>query len=101
LMMGWAILHPGLRRRRDALTAAAGDSVSLMLGAVPLLLVAGTIEGFLSPAENVVWPVKWAVGIGSGLLLYSYLFFAGHEMQKRPHNASPTTAFSLLTPDND
>jgi uncharacterized membrane protein SpoIIM required for sporulation len=83
LMLGWAILHPGLQRRRDALIGAARDAVSLLLGAVPLLLVAGSLEGFLSPAENVVWPVKWAVGIGTGLLLYGYLFLAGRETQKR------------------
>jgi len=83
LMLGWAMLHPGLLRRRDALIAAARDAVSLLLGAVPLLFVAGAIEGFLSPAENIAWPVKWAVGIGTGLLLYSYLFFAGHEPKKR------------------
>jgi uncharacterized membrane protein SpoIIM required for sporulation len=79
LMLGWAMLHPGLSRRRDAVTAAAREAVSLLLGAVPLLLVAGAIEGFLSPAENVPWPVKWAVGLGTGLLLYSYLFLAGRD----------------------
>jgi uncharacterized membrane protein SpoIIM required for sporulation len=85
LMLGWAMLHPGLLRRRDALIAAARDAVSLLLGAVPLLFVAGTIEGFLSPAENIAWPVKWAVGLGTGLLLYSYLFLAGREpKQRRP-----------------
>jgi len=83
LMLGWAILRPGLQRRRDALIAAARDAVSLLLGAVPLLLVAGTLEGFLSPAENIIWQVKWTVGIGTGLLLYGYLFLAGHETKKR------------------
>jgi uncharacterized membrane protein SpoIIM required for sporulation len=100
-MLGWAILHPGLRRRRDALTAAARDAVSLLLGAVPLLLVAGAIEGFLSPAEGIVWQVKWAVGLGTGLLLYSYLLLAGRDMLKLQQVAAPTTAFFPSTPDND
>jgi uncharacterized membrane protein SpoIIM required for sporulation len=82
LMLGWAMLHPGLMRRRDALALAAQQAVKLLMGAVPLLIIAGTIEGFLSPAENVSWIVKWTVGIGSGILLYSYLFFAGRE--KKP-----------------
>jgi len=101
LMLGWAIIHPGLRRRRDALTSAAREAVSLLLGAVPLLLVAGAIEGFLSPAEGVAWWVKWAVGLGTGLLLYSYLFLAGRETTKRQPAPVPTTAFSLSTPNND
>lgn len=81
-MLGWAILRPGLLRRRDALTLAAGQAVKLLLGAVPMLVIAGTIEGFLSPAENVPPFVKWTVGITSGIVLYSYLFLAGREKRK-------------------
>jgi uncharacterized membrane protein SpoIIM required for sporulation len=81
-MLGWAILRPGLLRRRDALTLAAGQSVKLLMGAVPWLIVAGTIEGFISPAENVPPIVKWSVGITSGVVLYSYLFLAGRERKK-------------------
>jgi uncharacterized membrane protein SpoIIM required for sporulation len=77
LSLGWAIISPGLHRRRDALAAAARKSIYLILGCVPLLVIAGTIEGFISPNENIPWPVKWSVGIITGLLLYSYLLLAG------------------------
>lgn len=79
LMLGWAILQPGLRRRRDALAQAARRALKLVIGCVPLLVIAGTIEGLLSPAENVHWLVKWVVGIGSGLVLYAYLLLAGRH----------------------
>ncbi len=79
LMLGWAIIHPGLQRRRDALALAARKAVRLLLGAVPMLVIAGTIEGLISPAEDVSWPVKWSIGILSGILLYSYLLLAGRE----------------------
>jgi uncharacterized membrane protein SpoIIM required for sporulation len=84
LMLGWAILRPGLMRRRDALVAAAQDAVKLLLGAVPMLVVAGMIEGFISPAENIPPLFKWGVGILSGILFYLYLFLAGRETKKRP-----------------
>ncbi len=79
LMLGWAILHPGLLRRRDALTQAAQKAVKLLIGCVPLLVVAGTIEGFISPNEFIPPIVKWGVGLGSGVLLYGYLLFAGKK----------------------
>jgi uncharacterized membrane protein SpoIIM required for sporulation len=82
LMLGWALIHPGLQRRRDALALAAGKAVRLLLGAVPMLVIAGTIEGLISPAENVPWPVKWSIGIISGILLYSYLLLAGREKKE-------------------
>ncbi|HKZ69049.1 MAG TPA: stage II sporulation protein M, partial [Anaerolineales bacterium] len=79
LMLGWALLQPGLFRRRDALAVAARKAVKLVIGCVPLLVIAGTIEGFISPAENIPWPMKFGVGIGSGILLYGYLLLAGRK----------------------
>jgi uncharacterized membrane protein SpoIIM required for sporulation len=82
LMIGWALLRPGLMRRRDALAQAARKAVWLLSGAVPLLLIAGAIEGFISPSATIPWFIKWVVGIGSGILLYSYLLLAGREKKK-------------------
>ena len=87
LMLGWAILRPGLMRRRDALAQAARKAVYLLLGAVPWLVVAGTIEGFISPNENIAVPVKWMVGIMSGIFLYSYLLLAGRERKRNAEDS--------------
>lgn len=89
LMLGWAVIHPGLMSRRDALTTAARKTARLILGYVPLLIVAGTIEGFLSPAEGVPWALKWATGLGSGILLYAYLFLAGRDRPLRYRSVRP------------
>lgn len=79
LMMGWAVIQPGLLSRRDALVLAARRAVRLIVGCVPLLVAAGLIEGFISPAENIPVLAKWAIGLGSGVLLYLYLLLAGRE----------------------
>jgi uncharacterized membrane protein SpoIIM required for sporulation len=50
--------------------------VRLIVGCVPLLIVAGFIEGFVSPS-NVPAAFKVGVGLSSGLLLYTYWFKAG------------------------
>jgi uncharacterized membrane protein SpoIIM required for sporulation len=83
LMLGWSILRPGLLRRRDSLAQAARKAVYLLLGAVPWLVVAGTIEGFISPSETIAIPIKWMVGIMSGIFLYGYLLLAGRERRKK------------------
>jgi uncharacterized membrane protein SpoIIM required for sporulation len=83
LMLGWSILRPGLLRRRDSLAQAARKAVYLLLGAVPWLVVAGTIEGFISPNTDIAAPIHWAVGITSGICLYGYLLLAGRERKKK------------------
>jgi uncharacterized membrane protein SpoIIM required for sporulation len=82
LMLGWSILRPGYLRRRDALAQAAVQAVRLVAGCIPLLLIAGTIEGFISPAEALPWPFKWATGLLTGLLLYTYLLFGGRKQEQ-------------------
>lgn len=77
LLIGWAMLRPGLLSRKDAVQQAAQKAVRLIAGCVPLLMVAGFIEGFISPNELLAWPIKWGVGLVTGLLLYSYLLLAG------------------------
>jgi len=52
--------------------------VRLIVGCVPLLVVAGIIEGFISPAP--ISPViKFGIGAITGIALYSYLFLVGRE----------------------
>ncbi|HYM50930.1 MAG TPA: stage II sporulation protein M [Candidatus Limnocylindrales bacterium] len=76
LMMGWAILQPGRLRRRDALVLAARRAFVLLAGLGPLLVVAGIIEGNLSPSSAPT-AVKVAVGVLTGVVLYTYLLTAG------------------------
>ena len=61
LRLGAGILFPGQLRRRDALARAGAESVQLVSATIPLLIVAGSFEGFLSPTHAPV-ALKCAVG---------------------------------------
>ncbi len=97
LRLGWSILAPGFLRRRDALALAARQVVQLLLGCIPLLVVAGLIEGFVSPAEGIGWPMKWGVGLATGAALYAYLLLAGRRGEAEAAS-EPHPAFELQVP---
>jgi uncharacterized membrane protein SpoIIM required for sporulation len=72
LQVAWGLIHPGLLGRRDALVQAGREAVLLLIGAVPILLVAGTIEGFVSPSD-VPDTVKYVIGLATGIALHLFL----------------------------
>jgi uncharacterized membrane protein SpoIIM required for sporulation len=76
MLFGTALLFPGDRPRFDNLRLRGRESAQLIVGCVPLLAVAGTIEGFISPAA-IPPSMKFTVAVVTGLALYSYLLLAG------------------------
>jgi len=89
LMLGRAMVWPGLQARGQALQAAAGRAVRMVTGSLLLLVIAGLIEGFVSPA-NFAWQLKLAIGLVTGVALYAYLLLAGRE----PARLRAASAFS-------
>lgn len=67
-----AILFPGQYRRVDALRVYGSLAAQLVFAIVPMLMIAGTIEGFFSPSPIVPEPLKYVVGIGLFTLLVKY-----------------------------
>lgn len=78
LRLAWALIRPGDRTRGDALRLGAGQATRVMLLVIPVLGVAGLIEGFLSPSGASDW-VKAAVGLATGALLWGYILLVGRR----------------------
>ena len=69
------MLFPGLLPRRESLARAGGRAAQLLLGTIPMLIVAGVIEGFLSPSETAA-PLKFLFGAVMFAALVTYLMRA-------------------------
>lgn len=78
LYMGDGVLRPGLHKRRQVLIERGRTAIQIIMGCVPLLLLAGFIEGFVSPS-GLPWPVKLAVGLGTGVALHWYWLRYSHR----------------------
>lgn len=81
LKMGYALIAPGFLTRKQALTDAAKVAVQLIGGCVVLLVIAGVIEGFISPSS--LPPIaKIGFGFVTGVLLFCYLLLMGRPKEK-------------------
>jgi uncharacterized membrane protein SpoIIM required for sporulation len=78
LLIAAGIVFPGRLRRRDALTVNARRAGTLILGVASMLIVAGTIEGFISP-QRWAPEVRIAIGALTAAALVLYFGFAGRD----------------------
>lgn len=88
LMMGVAMLFPGQLKRSDSLKLAAKQALGLFGGCIPMLLIAGTIEGFLSPRTDVSPEEKFAISLATLICLLLYLFAPPANQKRRKKHRS-------------
>ncbi|MFQ5701159.1 MAG: stage II sporulation protein M [Acidobacteriota bacterium] len=76
LLIADALLFPGNLPRAASLVLGGRRAIQLILGTIPLLVVAGIIEGFISATALAV-PAKFLLGSAGAILLGCYLALAG------------------------
>ena len=80
MMIGYAIINPGDKTRSAALKKKGIEAAQIVVGCACFLIVAGIIEGFLSPSA-LPPAVKIGTGVLTGTAMYSYLFLTGRDEQ--------------------
>ena len=72
LLIGKAMIFPGQYRRLDAIKLNSAKAARLLFGIIPMLVIAGAIEGFFSPNPTIPNLVKYLTGIG---LFFSLIIY--------------------------
>jgi uncharacterized membrane protein SpoIIM required for sporulation len=76
LRIGWAIVNPGYRPRTQALVQEALNGVLIVVGTIPWFVLAGVVEGFITPA-GFGPTVAGVIGIGLGVLYWALVVWRG------------------------
>jgi uncharacterized membrane protein SpoIIM required for sporulation len=75
LKIAQGFLFPGVLPRKQSLVLAGKQGTTLVLGTIPMLVIAGIIEAFVSPT-NLAVPLKFGMAAALFTLLLYYLFAA-------------------------
>ncbi len=78
LLIAAAATYPGRLRRRDLIVAHGRRAGTLILGVASMLIVAGTIEAFVSPLRLPA-VIRVTIGIATFFGLLAYFASAGYE----------------------
>lgn len=73
LCIGWALIAPGERSRKDALVVAGKDACKMMVGTIPLFIIAGIIEGNVSHSSLPHF-VKFTLAAVQFIALMFYIY---------------------------
>jgi uncharacterized membrane protein SpoIIM required for sporulation len=84
------LLFPGILPRRESLVQAGARSVRLVLGTIPMLIVAGLVEAFVSPTPLAA-RAKFLLAAGLATLLVLYL-------ARRPVDINTPVSVAQITP---
>lgn len=75
LSLGEALIRPGNRNRLEAFQAVTRKAGTVLLAATPFLVMAGLIEGFVSPDPRFGLTERCLIGFCSGTLMWLVLLF--------------------------
>ncbi|MEU5720039.1 stage II sporulation protein M [Streptomyces sp. NPDC020403] len=76
LRLGWTVVDPGPRTRRDALAQEGRAALGMAIGLALVLFVSGVIEGFVTPSGLPTWG-RITIGIVAESAFLGYVYVLG------------------------
>lgn len=86
LRLGWSIVEPGRMTRARSLAREGRQAIELIIGTAPWLVLAGLVEGFVTP-RGVGALGALAVGVPLGVLYWSLVVWRGRPPHRAPADA--------------
>lgn len=86
LVMGNSILFPGTYSRLESFKRGAKKGLKITVGLVPVFIMAGFIESFITRHTFMPWPVKLFVIILSAAFIIYYFFIYPVKLNRNVHN---------------
>lgn len=86
LRLGWCVIDPGPRPRRQALAEEGRASVTIALGLIVVLLVSGAIEAFVTPSPLPSW-ARITIGAVAEVAFLAYVLAAGRRAVRAGQSA--------------
>ncbi|MBI3219612.1 MAG: stage II sporulation protein M [Bacteroidetes bacterium] len=83
LRMGNSILFPGTYSRLDSFKAGAKDGLKVVMGLMPVFIVAGFIESFVTRYANMPTVIKGAIILASLSFIIYYFFILPVILSKK------------------
>ncbi|MFJ4006839.1 stage II sporulation protein M [Streptomyces sp. NPDC090023] len=76
LRLGWTVVDPGPRTRRNALAEEGRAALGMAIGLALVLFVSGAIEGFVTPSGLPTW-ARVTIGVLAELAFLVYVYVLG------------------------
>jgi uncharacterized membrane protein SpoIIM required for sporulation len=88
LVLGNSVLFPGTYSRKESVTEAANRSLKIIIGLVPVFIVAALLESFVTRYYNSMpQMINWSIIIASmGFIIWYYILYP--IQLNKLHNAS-------------
>jgi hypothetical protein len=74
--LAMAVIDPGRRKRSEAIAQAAREAVEIAMGTAVWLVVAGLVEGLITPVGIGLVPIT-VLGVGLGVLYWTLVIVLG------------------------
>ncbi len=82
IVLGNSILFPGTYSRKLSLIAGAKKSSKIFLGIIPLIIIAGFLESFVTRLTDSHWSIRLLIIISSAAFVLYYFVFYPLKLKK-------------------